>query len=92
MNRLKVLRKLATTWSRDNEVLIPAQYNIISLIGLLHDIISMGIRGCKQIKVLKKPGRLEVSKIINETCSIGDSIKVFHLTGSHFLRVALLEM
>lgn len=100
MNRLKVLRKLATTWSRDNEVLIPAQYNIISLIGLLHDIISMGIRGCTQIKVLKKPGRLEVSnsqetqntKTINETCSIGDSIKVFHLTGSHFLRVALLEM
>ena len=52
------------------------------------------------LKVLKKPGRLGVSnsqetqntKIINETCSIGDSIEVFHLTRSHFLRVALLEM
>ena len=52
------------------------------------------------MKVLKKPGRLGVSnsqetqntKIINETCSTGDSIEVFHLTRSHFLRVALLEM
>ena len=47
------MRKLLTTKSHDSEVPMSVQFNIISLIGRLQDIITFVIVRCRQRKYLK---------------------------------------
>ena len=55
------MRKLLIAKSYDHEVSISVQWNIMSLIGHLQDIITFFIVRCRRMKIFKKTARLGVS-------------------------------